>query len=840
MAVTNIPHTQDMNIAMQLTLNRNQRLSLMAALCLFGWAGSALAAPTLTVGNVTGQAGTSVTVPITFDPTTSAVAGIQFTLTVPTGVSTGTVTAGAIVTNAGKLTSDNLIGNSWNIIVFGLNQTSIASGSLMTLQMPIAGSTGAGNLSLTLSNVVYTDANGQSIPAGTTTGGTLTVTAPPPPPPPPPPATPVISSTGTASGTVGTAFSYQIVATNSPTSYNATGLPGSLTINTTTGRISGTPTAAGNSTITLSATNAGGTGTKTLNLTITAPTPNPPTLTMGSVSGQAGTSVNVPVSFNPNGSAVTGIQFSLTVPAGVSTGTVTPGAIVTSAGKGVSDSLTGNTWTFIVFGLNQTTIASGSLMTLQMPIAASTAAGAKSLALSGVVYTDANGVSIPAGTNTNGTLTVTAAPPPPPQTPVINSAGTATGVVGSTFSYQITATNSPTSFDATGLPAGLTVNTATGRISGTPSAAATSTINLSATNSAGTGTRTLTLTVTLPVNQGVPTMAAGSASGAAGTQVSLPLNFTSNNASVAGIQFNMTLPANLNLVSFSTGTVLTSAGKTISVRAAGNVLTFVIFGLNQTAIANGALMTLNLQISASAQAGVLNLPISAVVYADPSGNTVPSGVNGPGVVTVTTSGSLPLAPPDLSTIPNPIGLSSNIQLGNARSYSNVNFIWTFTPIAASGSSGSGSLGTGALVAPIRTNSAQTASLLSYGLTMGTYQLTVQVVDNNNPARTASASKTISVVMSDFSAVRVYPNPWRSDRHAGTQVTFDHLPIGSTVKLYSVSGHFVAKATLTVDPTMAFWDLKTDKGDSVASGLYLYVITASGSSDKSRGKLVVIR
>src|ERR1700675_4054990 len=36
---------------------------------------------------------------------------------------------------------------------------------------------------------------------------------------------PVITSSGTASGTVGTAFSYQITATDSPTRFGATGLP---------------------------------------------------------------------------------------------------------------------------------------------------------------------------------------------------------------------------------------------------------------------------------------------------------------------------------------------------------------------------------------------------------------------------------------------------------------------------------------------------------------------------------------------------------------------------------------------------------------------------------------
>jgi hypothetical protein len=76
---------------------------------------------------------------------------------------------------------------------------------------------------------------------------------------------------------------------------------------------------------------------------------------------------------------------------------------------------------------------------------------------------------------------------------LITSATTASGTVGSAFSNQITATNAPASYGATGLPAGLSVNTGTGLISGTPTSAANSMVTLSATNSSGTGNATLTL-----------------------------------------------------------------------------------------------------------------------------------------------------------------------------------------------------------------------------------------------------------------------------------------------------------------------------------------------------------
>src|SRR5207253_8305531 len=96
---------------------------------------------------------------------------------------------------------------------------------------------------------------------------------------------PVITSPATATGQVGVAFSYQITATNNPTSFNATGLPAGLSVNTSTGLISGTPTTAGTYSVTISATNAGGTGSATLVITTSpaAPVIQPPFTATGTV-----------------------------------------------------------------------------------------------------------------------------------------------------------------------------------------------------------------------------------------------------------------------------------------------------------------------------------------------------------------------------------------------------------------------------------------------------------------------------------------------------------------------------------------------------------------------------
>jgi hypothetical protein len=106
------------------------------------------------------------------------------------------------------------------------------------------------------------------------------------------PAAPVISSAGIVPGTVGTPFSYTIVASNvSSGGYGATNLPSWLTINTSTGVITGTPPSPGVVSFTVKASNPGGIASLVVNIIVMSP----PSAAAWILAGNPGT--NPPTNF---------------------------------------------------------------------------------------------------------------------------------------------------------------------------------------------------------------------------------------------------------------------------------------------------------------------------------------------------------------------------------------------------------------------------------------------------------------------------------------------------------------------------------------------------------------
>ena len=159
--------------------------------------------------------------------------------------------------------------------------------------------------------------------------------------------------------------------------------------------------------------------------------------------------------------------------------------------------------------------------------------------------------------------------------PPVVSVGSPTGNVAAPFSYSISATNSPSSYAlASGtLPVGLTLNTATGVITGTPATFGALSVTVTATNSIGTSApATLNFNIAKG-NQAIIFGALDARTNAdapfnltATTTSGLPVLYQSSNTSVATI-----LGSTVTVVGIGTSTITASQSGSTNYNAATSV-----------------------------------------------------------------------------------------------------------------------------------------------------------------------------------------------------------------------------------------------------------------------------
>jgi len=321
---------------------------------------------------------------------------------------------------------------------------------------------------------------------------------------------PHITSPLTVQATAGTPFTYQITSSPAATSFYAIGLPPGLTLNATSGAISGTPALYGSYSVTLGASNSYGTTNAVLNLTVTAPATGATLyrINCGATSSYTDPAGNV---WSPDQDFLGGSAVSTT---NVISGTITPVVYQTArqalptytiplpdgaytvvlkfaeiqyraAGKRLFNAAINGTQVLTNFDI---TAAAGAANTaVDVPFPATASGGAISIQFT----SGAAGVPL-----INGIVIKTANVA---QSPHITSALTAQGMAGTPFTYQMTTAPAATSFYATGLPSGLTLNASSGLVSGTPAVYGSFSVTLGASNAYGTCTAVLTLTIAAPV-----------------------------------------------------------------------------------------------------------------------------------------------------------------------------------------------------------------------------------------------------------------------------------------------------------------------------------------------------
>jgi hypothetical protein len=351
-----------------------------------------------------------------------------------------------------------------------------------------------------------------------------------------------ITTASLPGGTVGTAYSATVAASGGtlPITWTASGLPGGLGINASTGAITGNPTAAGTFTAAITATDSTNpthlTATANLSISIAGPLTITTSSLPDGIQGQAyATTVTAGGGTGPYTWSASGLPSGLGI--NVSTGQITgiPAAAgTTTAAITVTDStspthlsMTVNLSIRIVLPLSITTasLPAGIVGTAYNTSVASNG-GASPITWSATGLPGGLGINASTGAitgtpTTPGTVTagITATDATNPTHQVmtanlsisivgpltITTSSLPGGLVGTAYTATVTAAGgtNPVTWNASNLPAGLGINSLTGAITGNPTTAGTTTAAITATDSTNpthqTATANLSITIVAPV-----------------------------------------------------------------------------------------------------------------------------------------------------------------------------------------------------------------------------------------------------------------------------------------------------------------------------------------------------
>jgi kumamolisin len=415
----------------------------------------------------------------------------------------------------------------------------------------------------------------------------------------------MVTNPGSQTGTVGTAVSLQIHASDSASgqtlTYSATGLPAGLSISNS-GLISGSPTTAGSDSSTVTATDTTGAHgsasfTWTINDSNTVTVTNP-----ASQTGAVGTTVSLQIHASDSASGQTLTYGATGLPAGLSMGS--------SSGLISGIPTTASTFSVTVTATD-TTGAHGS--------------ASFSWTISNVV--------------------------------MVTNPGSQTGEVATAVSVQIHATDSASgqtlTFSATGLPAGLSISSSSGLISGIPTTAGSYSVTVTVSDPTGVSG---SASFAWAINKGATTTAVVSSANPSVT--GQPVTYTANVASASPTLIptgTVTFDDNGVAIGSCTPQMLSGAGSAAcTVSPAGPAVSTqpitAIYGGDSnfdgstSATLDQVINKAPTKLVASAQAGLLRITFTATLTrvfdgADLVGQSVSFSLSGRAVCTAATNGN---------------------------------------------------------------------------------------------------------------------------------------------------------------------------------------------------------
>ncbi len=279
----------------------------------------------------------------------------------------------------------------------------------------------------------------------------------------------------------------------------------------------------------------------------------------------------------------------------------------------------------------------------------------------------------------------------------------------------------------------------------------------------------------------------GSGSGAPGGNVSLNLALSTGGTQPAALQWTLQYSsADITGVSGSIGAAANSAGKSLTCTNATGSTQCVIFGFNQTAIANGALAQLTFTLAPGTTSTSTAIQVTQVVLSDSSGTNIPVSVSG---------GSITIAQ-QVTTVVS--GLSCNPSSLNPRGTSAC--VVTLNQAAPGG---------GASIALISNNasvSVPASVTVSAGATTANFSATAGSFTSNGSAQitaslnggTASAALTL-VTLAQVSALSCSPASLNPHGTSACVVTLNQAAPsgGASIALSSNNASVSVPASVTV-------------------------------------------